>query len=126
MLVKPKRRNLIMRILAILVSALTAAACTAPTVTTNKSTVTNINAISETKPSAMSEADIIAKEKQAWDAVQKKDFENFRNIMASDGIYVSHHGVLDPAGTINETKELQLTDLAFSDWKVLTIDKDAV
>jgi hypothetical protein len=74
----------------------------------------------------MSDAEVIAKEKQAWEAVQKKDFEGFRNIMANDGIYVSHHGILDPAGTIKETNELELTDLSFSDWKVLSIDKGAV
>src|SRR5712691_1185497 len=46
--------------------------------------------------------------------------------MAEDGMYVSHHGVLDPDGTIKETKELELTDLTFSDWKVVPIDRDAI
>lgn len=74
----------------------------------------------------LSDAEVIAKEKEVWDTVRQKDFESFKKIMAGDGIYVSHHGVLDPAGTIKETKELDLTDLTFSDWKVLPIDKDAV
>lgn len=114
------------RLLAILVSALVATACVAPTETGNKPAATNAMKGTETTASTMSEAEVIAKEKQAWDAVKTRDFEGFRQIMASDGIYVSHHGILDPAGTIDETKELQLTALSFSDWKVLPLDKDAV
>jgi hypothetical protein len=114
------------RLLAILVSAFAAVACTAPTETGNKPTTTNANRSAEATSSPMSETEVIAKEKQAWDAVKTKDSEGFQKIMANDGIYVSHHGILDPAGTINETKELELTDLSFSDWKVLPIDKDAV
>ncbi len=112
------------KLLAIVISALTLAACAAPPETTNKSAATNANKIAETM--AISDADVIGKEKQAWDAVRRKDFDSFKTIMAGDGIYVSHHGVLDPAGTIKETKELDLTDLSFSDWKIVPIDKYAV
>ena len=114
------------KLLGIIVSALVACACAGPTEITNRSAAPSANKAAETKTSLISEAEVIAKEKQAWDAVRNKDFDSFRNIMASDGVYVSHHGVLDPAGTIKETKELDLTDLSFSDWKVLPIDKDAV
>jgi hypothetical protein len=114
------------KLLAVVVSALAVCACTGPTETTNKSATTNANKVAETTSPTMSDAEVIAKEKQAWEAVQKKDFEGFRNIMANDGIYVSHHGVLDPAGTIKETNELELTDLTFSDWKVLSLDKGVV
>src|SRR5207253_3363781 len=72
------------------------------------------------------DGDVMAKEEQAWEAVQRKDFESFKKIMAGDGVYVSHHGVLDPAGIVRETAELELTDLSFSDWKVVPIDRDAV
>ncbi len=111
-------------LLAVVISTLALAACAAPTETTNKSSSTSANKASETM--TISDAEVIAKEKQAWDAVRQKDFESFKKIMAGDGIYVSHHGVLDPGGTIKETKELDLTDLSFSDWKILPIDKDAV
>jgi len=113
------------RLLAGIVAALAAAACVAPTETTNRSTE-SVNKSAETKPPTLSNEEVIAREKQAWEAVKTKDAEGFRNIMANDGIYVSHHGILDPTGTINETKELQLTDLSFSDWKVLPIEKDSV
>ena len=112
------------KLLAVVISALACAACGAPIETTNKSAATNANRSGETMP--LSDAEVIAKEKEVWNAVRQKDFESFKKIMAGDGIYVSHHGVLDPAGTIKETKELDLTDLTFSDWKVLPIDKDAV
>lgn len=114
-----------MKLIAVIMFALIAAACTAPTGTTNKPEATNANALAEKKSLPMSDAEIINEEKEAWDAVRKRDFDGFRKIMAGDGIYVSHHGVLDPTGTIKETRELDLTDLTFSDWKVLPIDKTA-
>jgi hypothetical protein len=116
----PDMKNL----LVVVLLALALAACAAPTETTNKSAATNANKVPETP--TISEAEVIAKEKAAWDAVRQKDFAGFRQIMAGDGIYVSHHGVLDPAGTVNEIKELDLTNVSFFDWKVLPIDKDAV
>lgn len=112
------------KLLVVVISALALTACAAPTEITNKSAAPNANKAGAAVP--ISDAEVIAKEKQAWDAVRQKDFDSFKKIMADDGIYVSHHGVLDPAGTIKETKELDLTDLSFSDWKVLPIDKDAV
>jgi hypothetical protein len=112
------------KLLAVVVSALALAACAAPTDIGNKSTTTNSNKLPER--STMSEAEVIAKEKQVWDLVRQKDFDGFRKIMAGDGIYVSHHGILDPAGTVDEIKELDLTDVSFSDWKVIPIDRDAV
>ena len=114
------------KLLAISACALALAACAAPTETTNRSGRANANKVAETTSPMMSDAEVISKEKKAWEAVQKKDFESFRSIMASDGIYVSHHGVFDPTDTINQTRELEITDLTFSDWKVLPIDKDAV
>jgi len=111
------------KLIVIAASAFALAGCTPPE-TNNKPG--NVSVVPEKKSLAMSDAETIDKEKAAWDAVRKKDFDNFKKMMATDGIYVSHHGVLDPDGTINETKELDLTDLTFSDWKVLPIDKDAV
>ena len=111
------------RLLAVIVSALASFACTAPP--GNNSAITNANKPAETT-STISEAQVIAKEKDAWDAVKNKNPEGFRKIMADNGLYVSHHGVLDPAGIVRETAELELTELSFSDWKVVTIDKDAV
>ena len=112
------------RLLAIVVFALATAACVAPTENGNKPATINANKTVET--SSISEAEVIAKEKAAWDAVKNKNSEGFRKIMADNGLYVSHHGVLDPAGIVRETAELDLTDLSFSDWKVVPIDKDAV
>ena len=114
------------RLLAIVVSALAAAACVAPSENGNKPATINANKTVETTTSTISEAEVIAKEKDAWDAVKNKNSEGFRKIMADNGLYVSHHGVLDPAGIVRETADLDLTELSFSDWKVVPIDKDAV
>ena len=53
------------RLLAILVSALATGACAGPT--ENKPAANANNAV-ETKASMMSESEVIAKEKQAWDS----------------------------------------------------------
>src|SRR2546423_5068095 len=114
------------RLLAVLMSALAAVACATPNEMGNKPANTNSNKPAETTSSTISEADVIAKEKNAWDSVKNKDSVGFRKIMADNGLYVSHHGVLDPAGIVKETADLELTDLSCSDWKVVPIDKDAV
>ena len=114
------------RLLAVLVSALVAVACAAPNETGSKPANTNANKPAETTSSTISEGEVIAKEKNAWDAVKNKESVGFRKIMADNGLYVSHHGVLDPAGIVKETADLELTDLSFSDWKVAPIDKGAV
>jgi len=100
-----------------------AAACTTePTINTG----TNSNAnMSMSKTAAPSEADIIAKEKAAWDTLKKKDYDAFGNMLASDYLEVTDNGVFDKAGIVADIKDFELTDATFSDWKMLPIDNDA-
>jgi len=101
-----------------------AAACTTePTINTG----TNSNAnMSMSKTAAPSEADIIAKEKAAWDTLKKKDYDAFGNMLASDYLEVTDNGVFDKAGIVADVKNFNLTDATFSDWKMIPIDNDAV
>jgi hypothetical protein len=86
----------------------------------------NANAAATPKAAAnVSEADAIAREKQAWDAIKNKDFDGFANMLAEDQLDVSNDGVYDKAGSVKGVKDLTLTDVSFSDWKVLAVDKDA-
>jgi hypothetical protein len=82
--------------------------------------------MSMSKTAAPSEADMIAKEKAAWDTLKKKDYDAFGNILASDYIEVTDEGVFDKPGIIADVKSFDLTDATFSDWKMIPIDNDAV
>jgi hypothetical protein len=114
------------KILLLAAAVLTAAACAAPPTNREAASGTNANSAAEAKPSApLSEADAMAKEKQIWGAIQKKDYDGFGSMLTDDFIYVSSDAVYDKAGSINGIKGFEPSDVAFADWKFLPIDKDA-
>ncbi len=118
------------KILALVSLLILAAAC-ATQPAGNKDTIananTNANKAAETKTTAPpSEADIIAKEKAAWDAFRKKDADAFGKVVAADYIEVTDMGVMDKATTIAGMKDFEVSDVTFADWKMTPIDKDAV
>ncbi len=112
------------KILALVSFLVLAVACTT-TLTTNTSTTSNTNTATM-KSAAPSEADMIAKEKAAWDTLTKKDYDAFGNLLDSDYIEVTSEKVYDKAGIVADVKDFNLTDATFSDWKMLSIDNDAV
>lgn len=88
----------------------------------------NANANASTTPKAEAnapDADIIAREKQIWDMIKTKNPDGFGSMLADDFIYITDDGVYDKAGTVNGIKQLELTDVSFSDWKVVRLDEDA-
>lgn len=112
------------KILALVSFLVVAAACsTEPTTNTG----TNSNAkTAVSKSTAPSEGDVTAREKATWEAIKKKDYDGFGNMLASDSILVKDDGVYDKAGIVAYVKDLNITDATFSDWKMLPIDNDAV
>ncbi|MGI8731985.1 MAG: DUF4440 domain-containing protein [Pyrinomonadaceae bacterium] len=102
-----------------------ALACAAPP--TNESALsTNRNA--NTAPPAtiaITEADAIAKEKAVWEAIRLKDYEAFGNMLASDQLEVLDVGVHDKAASIAGVKEFEPSEVVFSDWKHLPINRNA-
>ena len=112
------------------VSLLVLAAACAPAPSGNNTTSnanSNANKPADMKTSvAPSEADIIAKEKATWDAFRKKDADAFGKLVASDYIEVTDMGVSDKATAIAGMKDFDISDATFADWKMMTIDKDAV
>lgn len=112
------------KILALVTFLVVAAACsTEPP--TNRETAANANRMTEST-TTMSEADVTAREKAVWDALKKKDYDAFGNMLDKDCIKVEDDGVYDKAGIITDLKDLSISEVNFSDWKVLPIDKDAV
>src|SRR6266851_5351190 len=113
-----------MKKLFVLIAALiVVAACTAPPA--NRETV-NRSTVAE-KPSAppITEADAIAKEKAVWDSVKNKDYDAFAGALDSGSLEVTADGVLEKSGSVSMVKDFEPTEITFSDWKFLSIDKDA-
>jgi hypothetical protein len=96
--------------------------------TGNRDVVANANQPAETKSATVampSESDIIAKEKGTWDAVKKKDWDAFGNMLAGEYVEVLDNGVHDKAATLTGVKDFDLSEVTYSDWKMIPIDKDA-
>lgn len=102
-----------------------AAACAAPP-TNREAAPTNSVATAPPTSIAISEADVIAKEKAIWDTIKNKDYETFGNMLADNQVEVLPDGVHDKASTIAGVKEFEPTEVTFSDWRYLPINKDAV
>jgi hypothetical protein len=106
-----------------------AAACMTPP-PGNKDTTANVNNANKSAESksaaAPSEADIRAKETAAWEAVKKKDWDAFTKLMADDYIEVEDDGVHDKAASVQMVKDFDLSDYTLSDWKMTSIDANAV
>lgn len=113
-----------------LVSLLILAAACATQPSGNKDTAANANNANkpaETKSTGpASEADIIAREKAAWDAFRKKDADAFGKMVTPDYLEVTDAGPMDKATSIAGIKDFDISDVTFADWKMLPVDKDAV
>jgi hypothetical protein len=70
--------------------------------------------------------DPIAREKQIWDAIKKKDYDRFASYLADDQIEVFAWGVNDKAGSVDGIKHANLSGAVLSDFKTLKINDDAV
>ena len=68
---------------------------------------------------------LIAREKEVWERIKKKDGAGFASYLAEDQIYVNGTGVYSKAETVKDIGVGGPPDLTLDDWKVLMIDKDA-
>ena len=85
----------------------------------------NANKTPETKAVAPpSEADMIAKEKAAWDAFKRKDADAFKKMLAPEYVEITNSGVLDLAATVALMNDVTFTEVIFADWKMTQVDKD--
>lgn len=85
---------------------------------------TNAPAPTAIKPAEPLSDDPVAREKQVWDAIKKKDYDRFASYLAEDQVEVFAWGVNDKAGSINGVKQANLTSAALSDFKTLKVDDD--
>src|SRR5688572_19949831 len=101
---------------------LIAGACAVPP--TNQSVATNTSSPSPAV-APLTEAEAIAKEKAVWDTLKAKDFAAYETMLAADYLEILPDGVNDRAGMLTAVKDLELTDVTFSDWRMIPLDKDA-
>jgi hypothetical protein len=70
--------------------------------------------------------DPIAREKQVWDAIKKKDYDRFASFLAEDQVEVFPWGVNDKAASVNGIKQANLSGSTLGDFKTLKINDNAV
>lgn len=94
--------------------------------TSNAPANTNANTSATPKAEATTPSDAItAREKEIWDKIKTKDYAGFGDMLTDDFINIAPDGIYDKAGTVNDVKSFEPTEITFSDWKVLMLDKDA-
>ena len=113
------------KILTLVTLLVLAVACAAPTTNREAAPSTNANSSPVRSSAPLTEADAIAKEKQIWDTIKKKDYDGFANMLTDDSIDVSSEAVYDKAGSIGNLKGFEPGEITFADWKFIPIDKDA-
>jgi hypothetical protein len=119
------------RLIALAALLLAASACATTTDNANATANTNTNANANAAPSAtptpsdVSQADIEAKERQAWDAVKSKNVDALGALLADDFTNVNDTGVYDKAGTVKGMQGEGTTDITLSNFKLLKVDEDA-
>lgn len=118
------------RIILLAALLLTASGCARTTeAPSNNASGQPANANTTATPKAATtapDADLMAKEKEIWDAIKRKEPDAFAAMLADDFVFVTNDGVYDKAGTVNGIKLIELADFTFSDWKTLMLDKDAM
>jgi hypothetical protein len=113
-----------MKKIFLLVSALIlTAACGAPS--TNEPVKPANTSAEKPAPAPVTEADAIAKEKAIWDTIKNKDYAAFGNTLADDETEVTPEAIADKAGSTAMVKDFEPSEVTFSDWKFMSIDKDA-
>lgn len=116
------------RIILLATLLLAASACATTTeAPSNNAPAQPANTTASATPKAettAADADVTAKEKEIWDTIKKKDSAAFASMLADDYVYVANDGVYDKAWMVNAVKQLDFTDITFSDWKTLMLDKD--
>lgn len=79
----------------------------------------------QVSPAAVADADVIAADRQLWEAVKAKNWDAFASGLADDHLAVFADGVHDKAGVVAGVRQLDVTDYSLADAKVLKLDADA-
>ncbi|HEX8141135.1 MAG TPA: nuclear transport factor 2 family protein [Pyrinomonadaceae bacterium] len=67
---------------------------------------------------------LIAREKEVWELIKKKDIQGFSGYLAEDQLYVTGNGVHTKAETGKGIAESGPSELSLDEWKVMMINKE--
>lgn len=70
--------------------------------------------------------DPVAREKQVWDSIKKRDYDRFASFLADDQLEVFPWGVNDKTASLSGVKQADLSNAVLSDFKTIKVDDDAV
>ena len=118
--------------LAALLLVAAAAGCTTTTDNTNTgagnannaNTTANANANAAATPAGPTQADLEAKERQVWDAIKAKKWDDLGGMLGDDFVIVNGGGVQNKAEVLNDIKKYDLTEYTLSDFKLIKVDAD--
>lgn len=85
----------------------------------------NAAATPAASPAAVSDAEIIALDRQIWEAIKTKNWDAFAAHLADDAITVNDMGVYDKKQTVEALSKMELSDYTLSDTRVVKLDHDA-
>ena len=115
------------RLIALAALLVAASACTTTT-NTNEGANTNANAnanvAATATPAGVTQADIEAKERQAWDAIKAKNSDAFASFLASNSIEIEPEGVMDKAASAKTVTQFDASKVTLSNWKETKLDSD--
>ncbi len=86
---------------------------------------TNTAATPAASPAAVTDAEIIAVDREIWETVKAKNWDAFAAHLGDDAITVMQDGVYSKAQTLEGLKKFDLTEYTLSDMKVVKLDADA-
>jgi predicted small secreted protein len=119
------------RRLALAALLLAASACTATTENTNTgagntnaNTNANSNAAASPTPAGVSQSDLEAKERAAYDAIKAKNWDAFGAMLAEEFVAVSEEGVEARAAMLEGMKKYELAEYTLSDFRMVRADAD--
>ena len=90
----------------------------------NSNTGANRNGAATPAPT-VSESEIKDREKQVWDALKSKNWDAFAAFVHDQQLNVTSTGVYNKAETLEQIRNLELTDIAISDQRVIPLGADA-
>lgn len=111
------------KILLLVCALILTGACSAPS-TNEPAKPADTTAEKKVAP-PVTQADAEANEKAIWEAIKNKDYDGFNKMLAEDQMEVTGESVNDKAGSTAMVKDFEPTEITYSDWKFVAIDKDA-
>ncbi|HJQ31725.1 MAG TPA: nuclear transport factor 2 family protein [Pyrinomonadaceae bacterium] len=118
--------------LAALLLVAAAAGCTTTTDNTNTgagnannaNATANANANAAATPAGPTQADLEAKERQVWEAIKAKKWDDLGGMLGDDFVIVSAGGAQSKAEMMTDVKKYDLTEYTLSDFKLIKVDAD--